>query len=299
MDNILVTGGTGFLGSIIINSLKLDYNVLSLSRKSNDYKYDLSNQIPHFNLKFDIVIHAAGKAHDTFNFDNDTNIFHNNNVIGTINLLNGLYNSCIPNKFVYISSVSVYGLQQGVLINEESPLISIDKYSESKICAEQLILNWCIKNNVICTILRLPLIVGENPPGNLGNMIKSIKKRHFFLIKNNNSQKSMVLAKDVANYIPIISKIGGIYNLTDGMHPAFNDLVYTILKNYSIKFIPRVPLFLAKIIAFLGDLFKEVIPLNSKNLKKITQTLTFDDSKARLTKWKSTSVINWISNNKI
>jgi hypothetical protein len=61
------------------------------------------------------------------------------------------------------------------------------------------------KNNVICTILRLPLIVGENPPGNLGNMIKSIKKRHFFLIKNNNSQKSMVLAKDVANYIPIIS----------------------------------------------------------------------------------------------
>ena len=60
---ILITGANGFLGSAIVNELTSDHTISSLSRSSGDYKISLENEIPNFNKQFDLVIHAAGKAH--------------------------------------------------------------------------------------------------------------------------------------------------------------------------------------------------------------------------------------------
>ena len=49
MNNILITGGTGFLGNIIYNTLKDTNNVFTLSRNSVNYKCDLTKEIPEFN----------------------------------------------------------------------------------------------------------------------------------------------------------------------------------------------------------------------------------------------------------
>jgi len=93
---------------------------------------------------------------------------------------------------------------------------------------------------VICTILRLPLVVGLNPPGNLGAMIKGIRIGFCFNIADFSAKKSMALAKDVAQFIPRIALIGGFYNLTDGIHPNFYDLSHPIAK----KTLVNVPFFL-------------------------------------------------------
>jgi nucleoside-diphosphate-sugar epimerase len=277
---ILITGSSGFLSKYLIKILGEQNIIETLSRHNSKFNIDLSKDVPTFISKYDIVIHAAGKAHSIPRNELERNDFHNTNVIGSQNLLKGL-EKCLPKNFVFISSVSVYGLYKGININESSPLLAKDPYGLSKIQAEKLIIEWCKENNVICTILRLPLLAGANPPGNLGGMIKGLKKGYYFNITGVRAQKSMVLASDVGQCIIKVSEIGGIYNLTDGYHPTFNELSGSISLQIGRKFVPSMPLFFAKILAKFGDLIGDSFPINSTKLAKIIEPLTFDDTKAR------------------
>ena len=291
--NILVTGTNGFFGNEIIKNLN-ENNIYSLNRKNSNYDCDLAIKIPILDIYFDLVIHNAGKAHFTPKNKKEENIFNETNIRGTNNLIEGLEKN-IPKQFVFISSVAVYGLEKGLQINENYPLKAKDPYGMSKIQAEYLVLEWCKKNNIICTILRLPLLVGKNPPGNLGAMIKAIKKGYYFNIGGGKAKKSMVLAEDVAKFIPIIANIGGVYNLTDGVHPSFYELSHAIDK----KKIYNLNLIIAKLIGFLGDFLGEKSPLNSLKIKKITSELTFDDSKARKLGWKPKKILDYLKENEL
>lgn len=288
--NVLVTGSTGFLGKIIVH--EIDHKLYTLNRNYGHYKCDLSVSFIEFNVDFDLVIHNAGKAHSIPKTDEEKLSFFQVNIQGTKNLLKGLETK-IPKQFVYISSVSVYGLEYGVNIDEHTLLNAKDPYGLSKIQAEQLVLDWCDQHNVICTILRLPLLVGKNPPGNLGAMIRAIQKGYYFNIGGGKAKKSMVLAEDVTKFILTIAPIGGIYNLTDGVHPTFKELSTAIAK----KKIFNLPFPLAKIGAKIADLLGDKLPLNSMKLKKITSDLTFDDSKARGLGWNPQSVLEYLNHN--
>lgn len=293
--NILITGSTGFLGGIIRNVLQNNYSIFGLSRSNTEYNIQLQSNIPVFIEDFNIVIHSAGKAHIIPKCDKENFNFFEVNVIGTQNLLKGIEQSkVLPKSFIFISTVAVYGVDQGENINENRPLLANDSYGKSKIQAEKLVLEWCQKNNVICTILRLPLLVGDNPPGNLGAMINGINKGYYFNIAQGGARKSMVLANDVANIVLKASEIGGIYNLTDGSHPSFYELSNAIARRNGKKRLFNIPFFIAKSIALVGDFVGSKFPLNSYKLKKITTDLTFDDTKARqVLGWKPTKVIDY------
>lgn len=290
--NILLTGANGFLGRCLYNSLVGVNSFATLGRNNTNFNLDLRNCIPFLDKSFDLVIHSAGKAHSIPKSAIDRQDFFDVNVSGTFNLLKGLENSSLPKQFIFISSVSVYGQFHGQFIREDFALSAIDPYGLSKIKAEKIIQDWCFKNKVVCTILRLPLIVGSNPPGNLGAMINGIKKGYYFNIANGQARKSMLLAVDVAKYIPTLAEVGGIYNLTDGYHPNFYELSHLIANQLDKKCIPNMPLSLAKLIAKTGDLIGSKFPINSEKLNKITSTLTFDDSKARAAfGWNPTPVL--------
>lgn len=291
--NVLITGSTGFLGQTFINVLSNSNTIFELSKSDTGRTVRLDKEVPVFYQVFDMVIHIAGKAHSIPKNEIEKNKFFEVNVKGTQNLLRGIELTGFTKQFVFISSVAVYGRENGSNINENENLDAKDPYGLSKIKAEQLISDWCKKNNVICTILRLPLLVGENPPGNLGSMLRGIKKGYYFNIAGGKAKKSMVLAKDVAQFIPEIAKIGGIYNLTDGVHPSFESLSYAIAK----KKVFNLPLIIAKIFGFLGDIIGEKSPINSLKIKKITSDLTFEDSKARELGWKPQSILEYLKNN--
>lgn len=288
--DVLITGSSGFLGKMLFSFLKDKYSVFELQNSNAQKKIRLEKEMPRFNHIFDLVIHAAGKAHSIPKLEQEANEFFNVNVVGTQNLLNGLELIGVPKYFVFISSVAVYGIEHGFSISEMTELKAKDPYGLSKIQAEKLIIDWCNKNNVTCTILRLPLLVGQNPPGNLGNMIRAIKKGYYFNIGGGKAKKSMVLAEDIPRFISIIAPIGGTYNLTDGEHPTFKDLSIAIAK----KNIVNIPLLLGIFIAKVGDLFGSKAPLNSIKINKITSNLTFDDSKARNMGWVSKSVLEYL-----
>jgi nucleoside-diphosphate-sugar epimerase len=290
---ILLTGSSGFLGKSILSHISQYNDVYTLSRSGSHINIDLAAKIPQINFDVDCIIHAAGLAHLQFVNKKDKKSFYNVNIVGTNNLLSALDNCRSLTKFVYISSVSVYGLTEGKNISETSPLKAKDPYGRSKILVEELLNEWCIKRDIKLTILRLPLVVGKGAPGNLASMLKGIRKGYYFNIGGGVSEKSMVLAQDVAKFIQIISPYGGIYNLTDGVHPSFLALSTAIAK----KKTPNLPLFAAKILGLIGDLLGNKFPINSLKVKKITSHLTFDDSKARTMGWNPQSVLDYIKLN--
>ncbi len=288
---ILITGSNGFLGKILQREFEC-HDLKTLSRSYSSYNFDISKEIPVFENQFDLVIHAAGKAHCVPKSKVEISEFYQTNVKGTYNLLKGLEVNGCPQKLVFISSVSVYGLESGIQINELVKLNANDPYGLSKILAEKLIIDWCKKFNITCTILRLPLVIGEDPKGNLADMIKGIKKGLYFNVSKGLAKKSMVLASDVSKFILKASEVGGIYNLTDGYHPSFNELSLLISKHFGRRLVPNMPFIVAKFLAIIGDLIGPSFPIDSHKLKKIMSTLTFDDSKARKTfGWSPTSVL--------
>lgn len=296
--DILVTGANGFLGRHIVEALK-NNNIKSLSRASGNFKVFLENEIPNFEQQFDLVIHAAGKAHSIPKNNEERQHFNDVNVIGTKNLLLGL-EKVLPKHFVFISSVSVYGQDLGININEDHALKAKDAYGLSKIEAETLVNDWCLKHNIICTVLRLPLLVGKNPPGNLKTMIQAIEKGYYFNIGGGKARKSMVLAADVASFIPKVALVGGIYNLTDAHHPNFAELS-TVISTQKKKRLPfNLPIFVGRIIGIIGDLLGDYAPVNTLKLKKMTSDLTFDDDRAR-TKlgWNPRPVLEYLKSNSL
>lgn len=275
----LLTGASGFLGQTISKHL-LTGSMTTLGRHKSDIVCDLSNSIPQLD-KYDLVIHAAGKAHSVPKTEVEKQAFFDVNVKGTENLLEGLAQApSLPKSFIFISSVSVYGAENGTNVDEAQPLLATDSYGLSKIKAEQIVSDWCAKHQVICGILRLPLLVGMNPPGNLGAMIKGIKKGYYFNIAGGTAKKSMVLVEDVASIILKVAEIGGVYNLTDGHHPSFYELSHQIAAQLNRRKVPNMPNFLASFLSGIGDVMPK-FPINSNKLAKITSDLTFDDSKAR------------------
>ncbi len=289
----LLTGRSGFLGKYIYDHLKQEgWDVVSIGRDGgNSIVADLTQDSLFIPNNINTVIHAAGFAH-VFKKDlNTSKNFFLVNLEGTRNLLNSLDDKKIKH-FVFISSVAVYGKSKGELLNESTTLSAIDPYGKSKIGAEKIILEWGSERNTKITILRLPLVVGCEPKGNLGDMIKAIQHGYYFNIAGGKARKSMVLAEDVAKFIPKAAEVGGIYNITDGAHPTFRELSYIIAKQLGKSHVLNIPLILAKFLAVTGDVLGKKFPLNSLKLEKVTSTLTFDDSKARTTcNWTPTPIL--------
>lgn len=293
MAEFLITGANGFLGKYIADAVSnLNFRTLGLS--GCDYNVDLSTKVPEFTETFSKVIHAAGLAHIQPESKKSDQRFFEVNEIGTANLLKGLEKlPQLPQSFIFISTVAVYGLDEGENIDEYTPLLGNTPYALSKIKAEELILQWGAKHNVKTLILRLPLIVGKNPPGNLGSMIRAIKMGYYFGIGDGSARRSMILAEDVAAFVSVGTGISGIYNLTDGQHPSIRDVEKTLATRLNRK-IKHIPVQLVRGAAKAGD-YLRFLPINTLRYKKLNSTLTFSDEKARYElNWNPRPVLNHI-----
>jgi len=275
---ILLTGFTGFLGKAIIQVLQNKHEFVFLgNREHGVLPYDLTKKIPSIPM-VDMVIHAAGRAHKIPKSNEEIQYMYDVNTIGTQNLIDALHRNP-PRTFVFISTVAVYGVDSGSYIDENTLLLGSTPYAHSKILAEKLVLKWGQDSCVNVVVLRLPVITGDNPPGNLGALINSIRKGYYLRIGSGEVRKSMVGSLDVANLLPSLIDKCGIYNLTDGIHPSIIE-VDTHIANLIGRKVKRVPESFLRPIAKLGD-YCPGLPLNTSRLKKLNSSLTFDDSKAR------------------
>lgn len=291
---ILFTGSSGFLGDNLYPLIEEKYDVttLGLSPKE-DYCINIAAEIPMLRESYEIVLHAAGKAHSVPKTEAEKKLFFDVNLQGTKNLCAALEKVELPKALIFISTVAVYGSCCGENLTEKCPLNGMTPYAMSKRQAEEYLQAWSKEHNVILGIIRPSLIAGPNPPGNLGAMIQGIRGGRYFSIGDSKVRKSVLMVQDIANLIPLLTEKGGIYNVCDSQHPTFRELETAICKQLGKSLPISIPYWLAKAMALIGDCLGKKFPINSIKLDKITKSLTFSNEKAiRELGWKPMNVLD-------
>lgn len=282
MKKLLFTGASGFLGYNIRPILEKTYDVHTIGlTDDDDIKINMAKEVPLINSHYDVVLHAAGKAHTVPKTETEAQVFYDVNYQGTVNLCKALENAGIPKALIFISTVAVYGCEFGELIDEYHPLKGDSPYAKSKIMAEEYLTQWCLDHQVRLSILRPSLLAGRNAPGNLGAMVKGIKKGFYMNIAGGKVVKSILMAEDIARLIPILEEKGGIYNVCDTRQPSFGEISMSVAKQLGKGKPLSIPYWMAWCMAKVGDLLGSKAPINSYKLEKMTKSLTFSNAKAR------------------
>ncbi len=282
---ILLTGASGFLGTAIAeNFFSSGNSVLTLGRSANSViQCDLSKEIPSFNNRIDLIIHAAGLAHKVPKTEAEKQAFYDVNVKGTLNFLEGLRQSGTkPKQFLFISSIAVYGEGMGEYPypqKEEAEKLELSVYGWSKWEAENLVREWCEKEGVNALIWRLPLIVGENAPGNLGAIEKAIKRGYYFRIGNSYQRfRYYVDVQELCDRVLALDgSESGTFNIITGQK-SYGHFEDELAEKYNKK-IKSLPMWLVKWAAKVGD-FIPGFPLNTYRFKKLESSLTFPNAAA-------------------
>ena len=203
MLTVGVTGGTGFLGKQLIkNLIKEDVNVISLQRShkqiaATSTRYfdlsDLSTLNEDLLKGIDVIIHAAALVHDTSAEETK----HKSLNSDTTSKLFSLSKSIGVRKFIFVSTVGVYGVSSsssilsiGTEINPLTPYAKSKRTSEIELLGDK-------SSNIAVSVLRLPLIIGENAPGNYG-FLEKISKTKFPLPFGSTDNKRSVISVGVA-----------------------------------------------------------------------------------------------------
>lgn len=291
---LLFTGASGFLGTNIRYLLDEKYQIATIGlTEQDDYAINIAYDIPKLSETYDVVLHAAGKAHTVPKTEEEKRLFFDVNLQGTKNLCAALEKTGVPKAFIFISTVAVYGCDYGENITEEHPLNGDTPYALSKIQAESFLQDWCYKHGVILGIIRPSLIAGPNPPGNLGAMIKGISTGKYLSIAGGKARKSVLMVQDIANLVSLLAEKGGVYNVCDSYQPTFRELEVLICKQLGKSPPLSIPYWIAKSMALIGDCLGKKAPINSLKLSKITESLTFSNERAiRELGWKPTSVLD-------
>jgi nucleoside-diphosphate-sugar epimerase len=282
MKKLLFTGASGFLGYNIRPILEKSYDVHTIGlTDDDDIKFNIAKEVPPINTHYDVVLHAAGKAHTVPKTEVEKQVFYDVNYQGTVNLCAALEKAGIPKALVFISTVAVYGCEFGELIDEYHPLNGKTPYADRKIKAEKYLTRWCLDHQVRLSILRPSLLAGKNAPGNLGAMVNGIKKGFYMNIAGGKVVKSILMAEDIARLIPLLEQKGGIYNVCDTRQPSFGEISASVAKQLGKHKPLSIPYWMAWCMAKVGDLLGNKAPINSYKLEKMTKSLTFSNEKVK------------------
>ena len=282
MKTLLFTGGTGFLGKNVMPLLQKNYEVTTCGITQEDMiQANFAKDVPTLDKHYDIVLHAAGKAHVVPKTEEEKRLFFDINYQGTVNLCMALEKVGLPKALVFISTVAVYGCEYGDMITEEHQLEGDSPYAKSKIMAEEFLTKWCSKHGVTLGILRPSLLAGKNAPGNLGAMVNGVRKGFYMNIAGGKVTKSILMAEDIARILPLVAEKGGVYNVCDTRQPSFGELSVSVARQLGKSKPISIPYWIAWCMAKVGDLLGSKAPINSYKLVKMTQSLTFSNEKAR------------------
>ncbi|MBW2271863.1 MAG: NAD-dependent epimerase/dehydratase family protein [Deltaproteobacteria bacterium] len=133
-------------------------------------------------------------------------------------------------RFVQLSSVSVYGRRPGVPVGEDTPLRKTgDPYGDTKIEAEELLLEYARRGEIDLTILRPTVIYGPGDDKFLPKLVENLRSGRARIIGSGENRVDAVHVEDVAELIARVladeRAVGGVYNVNNPGNPSWNELL--------------------------------------------------------------------------
>ncbi|MDO5815040.1 MAG: NAD-dependent epimerase/dehydratase family protein [Methanobrevibacter sp.] len=266
--NILITGGAGFIGSHIANSLIDENNITIIDNLSTGNLKNLKDK-EHKNLNFikadicntnlddltsgiDYIFHFAAMASVPLSVENPVEC-NEINLNATIKLLKSAVNNDVE-KIVFSSSSSVYGENRNIPLKETEPPMPASPYAASKASCELYLRTFYESYGLNYTALRYFNVFGPNQDKNsqyaavIPNFISAFLEGEQAEIYGDGEQtRDFVYVGDVvkANINACKSDYNGIVNIASGEKMTVNKL-YEIIKNtlnsdLEPKYLPKRP----------------------------------------------------------
>jgi nucleoside-diphosphate-sugar epimerase len=272
----LVTGGTGFIGSHLVDILvSKGEDVRLLVRKTSkidkfknpgvDFVYgDITDKdtLKGIAKDVDIVYHLAAMGHVSAISDVAYQNFIAVNVNGTKNLADECSNHPIS-KFIHFSSTAAMGLIEKPIVDESTPCRPSTPYQKSKYDSEKMILNYWRTRNLPVVIIRPSMVYG--PGGESSEFLKIcriINKGIFPQIGKGKNLTPIVYVDDVVRAAIMAAERGipgETYLITSENSYKLRVIAKLVADQLGVKRVNhRMPVSIAMSGAFIIELFARI-----------------------------------------
>ena len=240
---VLVTGGSGFIGTRLIDNLLLAGHEVIIYDKVESEKYkelvyvgDVrdKNTLIEASKDIDVIYNLAAEHADDVS---PKSLYAEVNIGGAINIVESAKINNIK-KIIFTSSVAIYGLNKGTP-NENVEADPFNEYGRTKYEAERIFIDWCNeKSDNALTILRPAVIFGERNRGNVYNLINQIISGKFLMVGDGKNHKSMGYVGNIAKFLELqIDRDKGIniFNFADKPDLSSQEIVEIVRQEMKIK----------------------------------------------------------------
>ena len=293
MKNILIIGGSGFVGTRLISLLQSRFTVLNIDKKPSVLHSKLTETGDVRELE-SLTAQLAGQeavillAAEHCDNVSPISLYYDVNVEGMRNVLTAMDDQGVKN-IVFTSTVAIYGINQPDPPTEISPEVPFNHYGKSKLQAEQVLREWAAKGggrNAL--IIRPTVIFGEENRGNVYNLLKQIYTGKFLMIGSGKNRKSMAYVGNMVAFIKHKLEQGfsgeEVYNYIDKPDFDMNTLVAEIYRNKGQP-VPmlRIPylvgIFGGYCFDLLALLLAKKLPISSIRVRKFCSSTEINSDK--------------------
>jgi len=285
MIRILLTGSSGFVGSNLYDLFHQDFELYGMDISTNGrfpqeriFSWDNLDRLP----EVDVIIHLAGKAHDTSDTTEEKEYFDVN--LGLTKKIFDHFQKSSATRFVFFSSVkAVADSVDGDVLTEEVVPDPKTAYGKSKLAAEEYILSKTVPGNKSVYILRPCMIHGQGNKGNLNLLYKVVEKGIPWPLGAFENQRSFASIGNVSYVVRSLAEKpipSGIYQIADDEPLSTNELVKLIAESLGKRpGLWNLPKGMVTFLAKTGDVLR--LPLNSERLRKLTESYVVSNEKIK------------------
>jgi nucleoside-diphosphate-sugar epimerase len=298
---VLITGGTGFIGSrLAFRCKQRGDEVVILAQANTQAEKENINELEEKGFTIvigdvaekekveqavtgcDVVFHLAAAQHEANVPDQH---FWNVNVEGTRNLLDASIKENVK-RFVHGSTIGVYGVEMQGELSETSLLKPDNIYGVTKKAGEELVLSY--KDKLPVTAIRISETYG---PGDrrLLKLFKGIKKRKFFIIGDGENKHQLIYVDDLIDGMFLAAEketaLGEVFVLAGDEILTTNDMVDVIAEIIGVdKLKFKAPMWPFYLLAIMMEYTLRPLgiqpPLHRRRLDFFKKTLYFSPAKS-------------------
>jgi len=271
----LVTGAAGFIGSFLVERLLSEgIPVRAFLKRGTASKTVVASKAEVFegDIKdaasmsramegVDVVYHLAAISRYDTNIPDEE--YYSVNVEGTRNILDAARNAGVR-KVVFTATIEAVGVSSdGKPLTEDSPQQPRNIYGQSKLDAENLVIDSHRRHGLDAVVVRPPMIYG---PGNtiLCKRLFGIIRRGFYpLIGDGRALTEFCYVKNQVHGIRLAAdkgRAGEVYFISDARSYSIEEIVDTIARVMGVRVIkPRIPVPVALAMGWSFEMLAKVL----------------------------------------